>query len=66
MLGTFMGTLLEREDVTYIVQQMESLRQNSSGIYDEEIVFSIVSPCIVEFSYCSFTNLCTFIKLGKV
>jgi len=26
----------------------------------------MVAPCIMEFIYCSLTNICTFIKLGKV
>jgi hypothetical protein len=35
---TFKGTLLERQAVTYTVQQMLNLRNNSSGIWEEEFV----------------------------
>ena len=42
-------------------------RDKQREIFDEFAGLSfIVAPCIVESIYCSLTNKCTFIKLGKV
>ena len=33
---------------------------------ETEFIDFIVAPCVMESIYCSLTNKCTFIKLGKV